>query len=120
MAERHSADLDRAERLLAALRPRLALEAPDFDAALAAARDLAEKERAQREREASATDALQRLETDLFRRKSTRDRLAEAVSYGTGEMGHAGRPQRAGDLPHPPPARRRHRTRDLRDRTACP
>lgn len=67
---RDGATLERAARLLAALRPFIGLEDPDFEGALAAARDLAARERAQAARESTAEATRAQLERDLDRRRA--------------------------------------------------
>lgn len=61
----HQATLDRAARLLDRLRPLVPLDAPDFDAALTAARKLAEAETAAQTATAAVRGTLAALDTDL-------------------------------------------------------
>lgn len=70
LVERHRPIVDRANRLLAALRPLLPQDEPDFATALAAARRLADEERAYETGIAAATEALKHLEKDLERHRS--------------------------------------------------
>lgn len=69
LAEHHRETLDRAERLRQALSPLVGLETPTFDAALLAARDLAETERLYQNEVRAAADKTAALEEDLERRQ---------------------------------------------------
>jgi uncharacterized protein YhaN len=81
----HGPDLERGERLRAALEPHLDLEAPGFEAALAAARARAEAERAALAAVTSARDALAALEEERERRVARHDGArARAEEAGTG------------------------------------
>lgn len=73
LRRRHGPDLERAERLRAALLPHLDLEAPDFDTALAAARARAEAERAALATVTSARETLAALEEERDRRTARHD-----------------------------------------------
>jgi uncharacterized protein YhaN len=73
LRRRHGPDLERAERLRAALAPHLDLETPGFDAALAAARARAEAERAALAAVTSARDALAALEEERAHRAARHD-----------------------------------------------
>ena len=74
LRKRHGPVLERAERLLAALRPLLDLDAPHLAPALAAARRLASEERAHGEELAAARAALSDRQGEL---KRQRERLEE-------------------------------------------
>ncbi|MGX0974395.1 uncharacterized protein YhaN [Roseovarius sp. MBR-51] len=67
--QKHHPDLDRAQRLLETLAPHLTLDAPEFDAAVAAARKLAEVEREVIAAFDKAQDKLEALEKDLAARR---------------------------------------------------
>ena len=77
---RHGRDLERAERLLADLIPHLDLADPDFDGALAAARERAEAERAALAEAARARDARAALERDIARRTARHEAARAAVT----------------------------------------
>lgn len=76
-AEHHRETLDRAERLRQALAPRVALETPTFDAALLAARRLAETERLYQDEVRAASDKTAALEEDLERRQGEQGALED-------------------------------------------
>lgn len=69
LAEHHRETLDRAERLLQALKPLVTLETPTFDAVLLAARRLAETERLYQDTVRAASDKTAALAHDLERRQ---------------------------------------------------
>ena len=79
LAGQHSETLDRAERLRQELAPLVALETPTFDAALSAARRLAEAERAYRDEVHAASDKTAALEDDLDRRQREQAALEDAA-----------------------------------------
>jgi len=79
LTEQHGPVLDQADRLHQALRPLLSLEDPTFDAALAAARRLAEDERKYHDDQKSATEVLTNLEEQLEGRRSELAVLTETA-----------------------------------------
>lgn len=80
----HGPVLDRAATVRDALLPHVALAAPDFDAALSAARDLAATDRQHREAAAAAHATLAALEDQLARRIAARDSLCAAAKDADG------------------------------------
>ena len=79
LAGRHRETLDRAERLREALAPLVGLETPTFDAALLAARRLAETERLYRDELRAAADKTAALDEDLQRRQGEQEALEETA-----------------------------------------
>jgi uncharacterized protein YhaN len=79
LAEHHRETLDRAERLRRALAPLVALESPTFDAALLAARRLAETERLYRDEVRAASNKTAALEDDLERRQGEQAALEDTA-----------------------------------------
>jgi len=79
IAERHRETLDRAERLRRRLAPLVALEAPTFDAALQAARRLADVERIHLDEVRAASDKVAAIEEDLERRQRAQGALEDAA-----------------------------------------
>ena len=79
LRKEHQPELDRAQRLLDALHPHLNLENPNFDSALAAARDLAEAERETIFAATRARETLDVLEGELARRKERQEAAREAA-----------------------------------------
>lgn len=79
LAEHHRGTLDLAERLRQELAPFVALEAPTFDAALRAARHLAEAERAYQDQVRAASDKVAALGNDLEDRLSQQATLENAA-----------------------------------------
>ena len=73
----HAATLERADRLLEALRPLVGLENPEFDAALARARDLTRAAQQQTDAVERARDARDRIASDLTERKSRQEKTNE-------------------------------------------
>ena len=69
LAEQHRATLEQAECLHEALRPLVSLENPTFEAALAAARRIAEEERRQQDKQNAASDTEADLEEQLQGRR---------------------------------------------------
>jgi len=90
LAEQHRETLDRAERLRQALAPFVALETPTFDAALAAARRLAETERLYHDKVRAAEEKVAALEEELERRKvgqrALEDTAAKAAEAWTTQV----------------------------------
>ncbi|NPD18842.1 YhaN family protein [Alterinioella nitratireducens] len=93
LVEHHRETLDRAEQLRQALTPLVALETPTLDAALLAARRLAENERRHQEEVRAASDKTAALEEDLERRQGeqgvledTAERTAAAWSAKVHEL----------------------------------
>jgi uncharacterized protein YhaN len=79
LAELHRETLDRAERLRQALAPFVALETPTFDAALLAARRLAENERLYLDEVRAAADKTAALDEDLQRRQGEQEALEDTA-----------------------------------------
>jgi len=79
LTEHHRETLDRTERLRQALMPIVALETPTFDAALLAARRLAETERLYQNDVRAASDKTAALEEDLESRQGEQGALADAT-----------------------------------------
>lgn len=79
LAEHHRETLDRAERLRKALTPLVALETPTLDAALLAARRLAETERRYQDEVRAASDKTAALDEDLERRQGEQGVLEDAA-----------------------------------------
>lgn len=77
LAEHYRETLDRAERLRQALAPLVALETPTFDAALPAARRLAETERRYQDDMRAASDKTAALDEDLERRQGEQNALED-------------------------------------------
>ncbi|MEM6971440.1 MAG: AAA family ATPase [Pseudomonadota bacterium] len=74
-AAQHAPTRQKAEDLLQALEPLVGLEAPDFDAALSAARRLADAERAEAERLRTASEKTAGLREEVARRQSAQTAL---------------------------------------------
>lgn len=79
LTEQNRPVLDRAKRLLEALRPLIGLEDPSFEGAVAAARRLAEEERRHRDEVRSASNTVASLESDLKRRAARLEGLTSAA-----------------------------------------
>lgn len=79
LAEHHRETLDRAERLRKALTPLVALKTPTLDAALLAARRLAETERLYQDEVRAASDKTAALDEDLQRRQGEQEALEDAA-----------------------------------------
>lgn len=79
LAEHHRETLDRAERFRQALAPLVALESPTFDAAVLAARRLAETERRYQDEVRAASDKSAALEEDLERRQGEQGILEDTA-----------------------------------------
>ena len=75
----HRADLERADRLLEALRPLVELDDPEFDAALSRARDIARAVQEQADAVQRAKGKFDRDEAELNRRKARLKRLQASV-----------------------------------------
>ncbi|NQY31994.1 MAG: AAA family ATPase [Coraliomargarita sp.] len=83
LTEHHRITLDRAERLRQVLTPLVALEIPTFDAALLAARRLAETERLYQNEVRAASDKITALEEDLECRQNKLGALADTATKTT-------------------------------------
>jgi len=79
LIEYHRETLDQAERFRRAIIPLVALEIPTFDAALLAARRLAETEQLHQNEERAASDKIASLEEDLERRQGEQGDLENTV-----------------------------------------
>ncbi len=91
LADHHRETLDQAERLRQALIPLVALESPPFDAALVAARRLAETERLHQSEVRTASDKTIALKADLERRlieQGDLEGIAERTSIAWQEKVH--------------------------------
>ena len=89
VAADHEATLAKAGRLLEALRPLVALDDPSLEEAVAAAREIAERERSGAEEAKAAAKRLDDSQGDLQRRKETLEKLkakAEATSGRWNEL----------------------------------
>ena len=80
----HKATLAKAERLLDALRPLVSLEDPSLEEAVAAAKDIAERERSGAEAAKAAAERLADLQGDLRRREETLEQLQAEVEEASG------------------------------------
>ncbi len=81
----HKANMERANRLLKALRPLVGLDDPEFDAALSRARDLARSFQQQADAVRRAKDRCDRVGAELERRKASFKKLqAEAMKSEQG------------------------------------
>lgn len=83
LAEHHLETLDRSERLRQAIIPFVELENPTFDAALLAARSLAETEKNHQQEVRTASEKTANLEEDLERRQVQQGGLQETVDATT-------------------------------------
>lgn len=80
----HRETLDQAERLRKELAPLVALETPTFEAALSAARRLAETERVHRDEVRAASDKTASLTDELDRRQREQGALEDAAEQASG------------------------------------
>ncbi len=83
LAQQHRDILHQAQQLHVALLPLLPLESPGFDAALAAARRLAEKERDHKDKAHAAHENMVALERELEGRRQDLDALVAAADTAT-------------------------------------
>lgn len=83
LADQHQQTLDRAERMRQELAPLVALDTPTFEAALSAARRLAEAERDYFDDVRAATDKLTSLENELERRQREQVALEHAAEHAS-------------------------------------
>ncbi|MBU2936511.1 MULTISPECIES: YhaN family protein [Pacificibacter] len=84
LQETHQPVLDRAQKLLDMLKPRLPLEDPDFEDAIAAARMLAKEERERSAQRTKVHEAFKHAENDLAERQGKHQAAMQAKAQANG------------------------------------